>query len=94
MLSLSPVFRRNTRLGLHHGPGSFVNLLDQLRMETVFRGIPQINRVPRVRRVIRVIRVRIALKHVTTSMKRQEHACHILNGLPVSILGPFKENTE
>ena len=44
----------NTRLGLHHGPGSFVNLLDQLRLESVFRGIPQIHRVPRVRRVIRV----------------------------------------
>ena len=49
----------NTRLGLHHGPGSFVNLLDQLRLESVFRGIPQIYLVPRVRRVIRVIRVRI-----------------------------------
>ena len=49
----------NTRLGLHHGPGSFVNLLDQLRLESVSRGIPQIYRVPRVRRVIRVIRVRI-----------------------------------
>ena len=57
MLPLSPVFRRNTRLGLHHGPGSFLNLLDQLRLESVFRGIPQIYRVPRVRRVSRVIRV-------------------------------------
>ncbi len=53
----SPVFRRNTRLGLHHGPGSFVNLSDQPRRESVSRGISRICRVPRVQRVIRVIRV-------------------------------------
>ena len=38
MPPLSPVFRRNTRLGLHHGPGSFVNLSDQPRRESVLRG--------------------------------------------------------
>jgi hypothetical protein len=55
--ALIPVFRRNTRLGLHHGPGSFVNLSDQPRRESVSRGFFRICRVPRVRRVIRVIRV-------------------------------------
>ena len=54
---LSPVFRRNTRLGLHHGPGSFVNLSDQPRRDFNSRGFFRICRVPRVRRVIRVIRV-------------------------------------
>ena len=54
---LSPVYRRNTRLGLHHGPGSFVNLSDQPRRDFNSRGFFQICRVPRVRRVIRVIRV-------------------------------------
>ena len=54
----SPVFRRNTRLGLHRGPGSFVNLSDQPRRDSIPRGFPRIYRVPRVRRVIRVIRVR------------------------------------
>ena len=54
---LSPVFRRNTRLGLHHGPGSFVNSSYQPRRDFNSRGIPRIYRVPRVRRVIRVIRV-------------------------------------
>ena len=57
MPPLSPVSRRNTRLGLHYGPGSFVNLSAQSRRESVSRGIPRIYRVPRVRRVIRVIRV-------------------------------------
>ena len=57
MPPFSPVFRRITRLGLRHGPGSFVNLSDQLRRESVSRGIIRIYRVPRVRRVIRVIRV-------------------------------------
>ena len=57
MLPSSPIFRRNTRLGLHHGPGSFVNSSDQLRRESVPRGFFRICRVPRVRRVIRVIRV-------------------------------------
>ena len=54
---LSPVFRRNTRLGLQHGPGSFVNLSDQPRRDFNSRGFFRICRVPRVRRVIRVIRV-------------------------------------
>ena len=54
---LSPVVRRNTRLGLHHGPGSFVNLSDQPRRDFNSRGFFRICRVPRVRRVIRVIRV-------------------------------------
>ena len=54
---LSPVFRRNTRSGLHLGPGSFVNLSDQPRRGSVPRGIARFCRVPRVRRVIRVIRV-------------------------------------
>ena len=57
MPPLSPVFRRNTRLGLHHGPGSFVILSDQPRRDSIPRGFPRIYRVPRVRRVIRVIRV-------------------------------------
>ena len=54
---LSPVFRRNTRLSLHHGPGSFVNSSDYLSRESVSYGFPRICRVQRVRRVIRVIRV-------------------------------------
>ena len=53
----SPVFRRITRLGLQHGPGSFVNSSYQPRRDFNSRGIPWIYRVPRVRRVIRVIRV-------------------------------------
>ena len=53
----SPVFRRNTRLGLHHGPGSFVNSSDQPRRDSIPRGFLRLYRVPRVRRVIRVIRV-------------------------------------
>ena len=57
MPPLSPVFRRNTRLGLQHEPGSFVNLLDQPRRDFNSRGFFRICRVPRVRRVIRVIRV-------------------------------------
>ena len=57
MPPLSPVFRRNTRLGLHHGPGSFVNSSDRLRRDSISRGSSRIYRVPRVRRVIRVIRV-------------------------------------
>ena len=52
--SLSPVFRRNTRLGLQHEPGSFVNLSDQPRRDSIPRGFSRICRVPRVRRVIRV----------------------------------------
>ena len=61
MPPFSPVFRRITRLGLQHGPGSFVNSSDQPSRESVSRGIIRIYRVPRVRRVIRVIRVRIAM---------------------------------
>ena len=57
MPPLSPVFRRNTRLGLHHWPGSFVNCSDQPRRDFNSRGFFRICRVPRVRRVIRVIRV-------------------------------------
>lgn len=57
MPPLSPVFRRNTRLGLQHEPGSFVNLSDQPRRDSIPRGFSRICRVPRVRRVIRVIRV-------------------------------------
>ena len=60
MPPLSPVFRRNTRLGLHHRPGSFVNPSDQLRRDFVssrFFRIYRVLRVLRVRRVIRVIRV-------------------------------------
>ena len=57
MPPLSPVFRRNTRLGLHHGPGLFVNSSDQPRRDFNSRGFIRICRVPRVRRVIRVIRV-------------------------------------
>ena len=59
MPPLSPVFRRNTRLGLQHEPGSFVNLSDQPRRDSIPRVFSRICRVPRVRRVIRVIRVRI-----------------------------------
>ena len=55
LLPLSPVYRRNTRLGLHHGPGSFVNSSDHPSRESVSYGFPRICRVPRVRRVIRVI---------------------------------------
>ena len=54
---LFPAFRRNTRLSLHHGPGSFVNSSDYLSRESVSYGFPRICRVPSVRRVIRVIRV-------------------------------------
>ena len=54
---LSPVFRRNARLGLHYEPGSFVNLSAQPRWDFVHSGFFRIYRVPRVRRVIRVIRV-------------------------------------
>ena len=57
MPPLSPVFRRNTRLGLHHRPGSFVNPSDQLRRDFVSSRFFRIYRVLRVRRVIRVIRV-------------------------------------
>ena len=57
MPPLSPVFRRNTRLGLQHGPGSFVNCSDHPRWDSIPRGFPRIYRVLRVRRVIRVIRV-------------------------------------
>ena len=84
---LSPIFRRNTRLGLHHGPGSFVNLLDQLRLESVFRGIPQIYLVPRVRRVIRVIRV-IRVRMTSPPKKIQYYTTSLFtNGAPREIVG-------
>ena len=54
MPPLSPVFRRNTRLGLHHRPGSFVNSSDRSCPDSISRGFSRIYRVPRVRRVIRV----------------------------------------
>ena len=54
---LFPAFRRNTRLGLHHGLGSFVKLSDHPSRESVSYGFPRVFRVARVRRVIRVIRV-------------------------------------
>ena len=57
MPPFSPVFRRITRLGLQHGPGSFVNSLYQKRQDSIVRGFPQIYRVLRVLRVLRVIRV-------------------------------------
>ena len=44
-------------MGLQHEPGSFVNLSDQPRRDSIPRGFSRICRVPRVRRVIRVIRV-------------------------------------
>lgn len=50
-----PVFRRNTRLGLHRGPGSFVNCSDQPRRDFNSRGFF------RIYRVRRVIHVRIGL---------------------------------
>ena len=56
---LSPVFRRNTRLGLYHGPGSFVNLSGLPCRDSISRDFPRVHRVLRVIRVMRVRRVMI-----------------------------------
>ena len=51
-------------MGLQHGPGSFVNLSDQPRRESVSCVFPRIYRVTRVLHVIRVIRViRVRIGH-------------------------------
>ena len=88
MPPLSPVFRRNTRLGLHHGPGSFVNLSDQPRRDFNSRGFFRICRVPRVRRVIRVIRViRVRIEnHVPINHKQPGVDCATVQSTPGHVL--------